>query len=303
MKRRIIRQGHSTHTITLPAKWIKKFNFKAGDEIDIDEHGKSLILNCDKAIPGGELHINVSGLGKMVRRVIASAYKAGYDSLTIHFETPDELSSIQDTVARTCIGFEILKQEKNFLEAKKISNVMYDEFDNVLRRVFLSLLSMATDSYEGVKTNNKDLLKTVTLRDDTINKFTDFCRRALNRKGFTDYKKTPMVYHIVEELEKVGDIYKHICRDLSESTTKPNKKLLEFFKDINSFLESFYNLFYKFDFKKLGDFGRVHEDLNSKSKELLDSSDEHTKKLIYRLDFIKCLIYDLNGALIAMNLK
>ena len=36
MKRRIIKQGHSTHTITLPARWIKKYGFKAGDEIIIE---------------------------------------------------------------------------------------------------------------------------------------------------------------------------------------------------------------------------------------------------------------------------
>jgi len=34
MKRKIIKQGHNTLTITLPSKWAHKLNLKAGEEVD-----------------------------------------------------------------------------------------------------------------------------------------------------------------------------------------------------------------------------------------------------------------------------
>ena len=37
MKRKIVKQGSATMTISLPATWIKKFNLKVGDELEIDE--------------------------------------------------------------------------------------------------------------------------------------------------------------------------------------------------------------------------------------------------------------------------
>jgi len=42
MKRRVIKQGNNTLTITLPRKWASSANIKAGDELDIIEEGDNL---------------------------------------------------------------------------------------------------------------------------------------------------------------------------------------------------------------------------------------------------------------------
>ena len=45
MKRKIIKQGHNTLTMTLPSEWVKQLNLKAGDEIDLTEDRGSLCIN------------------------------------------------------------------------------------------------------------------------------------------------------------------------------------------------------------------------------------------------------------------
>ena len=45
MKRKIIKQGHNTLTITLPNKWAKELNLLAGDEVDVLESNGSIIVN------------------------------------------------------------------------------------------------------------------------------------------------------------------------------------------------------------------------------------------------------------------
>ena len=37
MKRRVIKQGHNTLTITLPSEWVKKLNIQSGEELDLSE--------------------------------------------------------------------------------------------------------------------------------------------------------------------------------------------------------------------------------------------------------------------------
>ena len=44
MKRRIVKQGHNTHTITLPSQWVKLNNLKSGQELDVVEQENRLII-------------------------------------------------------------------------------------------------------------------------------------------------------------------------------------------------------------------------------------------------------------------
>lgn len=48
MKRRIIKQGHNTLTVTLPSAWVKDLNIHAGDEIDLVEEANGLLLTTEK---------------------------------------------------------------------------------------------------------------------------------------------------------------------------------------------------------------------------------------------------------------
>jgi phosphate uptake regulator len=48
MKRKVIKQGHNTLTITLPNKWASRFNLAAGDEIDLNEKDNGLFISTEK---------------------------------------------------------------------------------------------------------------------------------------------------------------------------------------------------------------------------------------------------------------
>ena len=48
MKRKIIKQGHNTLTITLPSDWVKRFNLQGGNEIDLIEKDNGLFLTTEK---------------------------------------------------------------------------------------------------------------------------------------------------------------------------------------------------------------------------------------------------------------
>ncbi len=280
MRRKIIKQGHNTLTITLPTKWAKKHGLSSGDEIDIQENEKSLIISGSKAptLAGKNLDLrDVSTI--FLWRSIISAYRAGYDEITVRFSIPKgthknaytgfgfnnlqllfsqgviELSPIEaiQALVNRLIGVEIIDQKENYCVIKDMSETTYKEFDNSLRRIFLLLMSMSDECYECYKTNRKEPLRSIHLIDTNIDRFEDFCLRVLNKIGYKDYNKTSIVHSIIFLLELVGDEYKKIALHCLDMKGKPRELMTKEFQIQKVQLRRFYELFYRFSKEKVGD--------------------------------------------------
>ncbi len=302
MRRKIIKQGHSTHTITLPAKWVKKYGLKGGDEINVEQNDNSLVISTEKGYATKSIKLNISGLDPMIRRTIAAAYKSGYDDINVTFENSNELKQVQKIMSDSCIGLAIVNEGKKNVSIKKITHAVYEEFDTLFRRTFLFLLAMGDDLLDASKRENIDDIKSITLRDVNINKFTDFCRRILNKKGYTPVNKTTTIYYITEELEKIGDLYNDIAHHLTKKPMKLSKDIIKHFEETNKYLKSFYDLFYKFELKKMVEFGKKKTDFHCKSEELFEKLKKEELKILFHLCTIVEVIYNMLGGLIIYKL-
>ena len=85
MRRKVIKQGHNTLTITLPSKWVNNQGITPGDELDVSEQEKSLLISANS---GGTIPvsttIDISNLTPpIIWRYISSAYRAGYDEIAV----------------------------------------------------------------------------------------------------------------------------------------------------------------------------------------------------------------------------
>lgn len=301
MLRKLVKQGDNALTITLPAQWTKKFKFKAGDSLSVAEQGADIIISSLKDTESDKITLDVSGGDPMIRRMLSSAYKAGFDKLEVIYEKPEELKTIQFAIDQEFIGFEIVEQGKNRIMATKISNIEHSEFDVMLRRTFLFLLQMAEDTAEAVKKQDFEEMKNIALRDHSINKFTDFCRRALNKKADVKYKRIPPLYFIVEEIEKVGDCYRDICRDLSSDKLKLKKETIILLENVNKFMRLFYDAFYSFDLKKISLMGAERQKLKEKFEKVFSSLDKKEAKAVFHMFNLFNLVFDMNGPLMAVN--
>src|SRR3989344_5348913 len=63
MKRKLVRQGGSAMTITLPSDWVKRFKLEGGDEIDLEEQQGKLIISTEAGKKENSIELSVSGLG------------------------------------------------------------------------------------------------------------------------------------------------------------------------------------------------------------------------------------------------
>ena len=309
MQRKVIKQGKDTLTITLPRGWTKKYDIFPGDELNLEEQERSLILTTEKGFSLQKTIINTKDLdARMIWRKFGSAYRTGYDEIHIIFDDPkkkypDICKSFTDPKGtintleliqnlNRFIGIEIIDQKATYCKLKDLGKTNEAEFDNALRRIFLLLLSISSDTLEGIKNNDKETLLILESTTDTnIDRFSDFCLRILNKKGYKDFKKTSEIYSIILLLEFLGDEYKYISKNsanikLSNFTTK----LIE---ELNYLLKEYYELFFKYEEKNIE---KLHEkifDIDKKISQAFTKANNNEKELFFNLHNINNIIKDL----------
>jgi len=297
MKRKVSQIGPATLMVSLPAKWARKYGIKKGNEIDIEEDGNKLVIG-GKGEKTKRLTIDVSGSRFMLGRVIGAAYKAGYHELEITFSSPEEYEIIQKELNKSLAGFEIVRMSKNHLMIKELSELKIGEFDKVFRRLFLFLLDTVQEGEKAIENNDENALGTLVLRDLNLNKLCDYCRRALNIMDASDTKKITSHYALVEQLEKIGDMYKAIFNLIINDKINVSKHSLKSYLKLNQYLKKFHDLYYDFNLVELDELGKMKKKLTTELKSISEKVSQKERSLIFSLTALLNSIFDMNGVLI-----
>ena len=301
MKRSVIQIANSTQLISLPRKWSQKYGIKKGDELDVEEVGGELIIRTEKDTKSDKTEIDIKGKSVLIHRTLSSLYKSGYDEIRVIFENHSELELIQQTINQELIGFEIVEQGKGYIIIKQVSNIAHSEFDAMLRRTFIFLLSNADECLEALKINNFNILEKLIMNDITINKLTDYCRRSLNKKE-GHFKHIGPGYVIIELLEKIGDGYRDLCKYVSKNEIKINKQVIELLFKINSLLRDIYKLFYSFNLSDMEKFLIKKEDIDKDISNFIRTVSKGEVLIISHLNIIENNIFYLNGPMMIIAL-
>jgi phosphate uptake regulator len=302
MIRKAIQLANNTLVVSLPASWVKKSNISKGDGVEVSELEGKLVLSAGKSAESGQILVDVSGMDPMIKRILGALYKSGYDEIKVRFSTIAELKTVQEVVREEFLGFEVIDQKKDYLIFKKVSHIEPKEFNTMLRRMFLIVVSMADDSLEAIEKNDKAWLEAIALHDKDVNKIADFCRRVLNTTGADGYKRIAPVYFIVEQLEKVGDMYRDICQHHLKRSFKLSPELKKIYKDTNLFFRSFYEVCFDLDLAMLRDFAKRRYSLRDTFEGYFGSLSQKELRTLYFLNNIVESTFDMNGPLMAAKL-
>ena len=230
--------------------------------------------------------MDITNLKIINLRFLHALYKKGYDEIELHYDSLDLLLPIQKMLQENLIGYEIVKQEKNFCIIKNVAETKEDEFNNMLRRTFILLKSMADGVISSMKDGNIESLKSIRYLESYNNKNTAFCRRIINKKGYSDYRKSTYMYCVLEELEKIADEYKYICDFFIENPSqskKIEKRVIQFYQELNQFFNDAYQLFYKYDIDKTVQLFKKRKYLIKGSLKLLNSESTPNSRLAHYL--------------------
>ncbi len=286
--------GLSTLTLSLPAGWVKKFNIKKGDELNLEERGNELEISTEKDICPERKQVDIENFKRLGKTYISASYRQGHDEIEVHYNDPDYIKTIQELISKEMIGFEIIKQTKNNCVIKDLTGHTKDEFNIALRRIWLLIIDLSKEVINAFQKNDADLLRNIRTMDYSINKFSNYCLRILIKKNI-DCKKSPLYYHLIKNLEEIADKYKDLCRQYLDYGLKSNKNLTANLIKINEYLNETYELFYKYEKSKI-------EDLFKKTKLTYENISNSKKSEAIYLSQICRSVRDLLSSLIEINL-
>lgn len=314
MKRKIIKQGHNTLTLTLPAEWTKRFNLQAGREIDIDERDNGLFISTEKNSQDKKTEFDITGMDiPTIWKYFMAVYREGYSEIVVKFDPKLEIESpykfltlhrfdlkyhkqrekisiieaLQGFVNRF-IDFEIVEHGKDYVVIKEMGDLTSKEFDNSLRRVFLLLQQMAEDILESIKTGNPKIVSHMHDVDINLDKFHDYCIRILNRVGNKEPRKTSLLFSTLYLMELIGDEFKNIAIHLMHDYSKVKLiNMATFMESVRDMINAFYDMFYKFDKTKTGIISEIDKKTYFNIPQTYKKSNEEEKEIYHHLRMIE----------------
>jgi phosphate uptake regulator len=250
--------------VSLPSKWVRKYEAKKGDELEVTEDQNILLISTDSRPRVEEVEIDITGLDRTsIMYVIRSLYRLGYDTVKVHFRQPlvryqrtnkdiNTLSVIHTEVNRL-IGYEIIQEKEGLCVIKDLQETSAKDFDQVLRRLFMLLDDAGKDFITGVKNNDLVLLETIEEKHDTITKFVSYCLRLLNKRGHQVLRKTAYYHNIIASIDRITDIIKYAARDLRSYDKKLRPEVIRILEGTMADIAKYHELFYKYENKKIVD--------------------------------------------------
>jgi len=250
---KLIKQGGGGYTIYLPKKWVEKNKLEKGNELSIEESGKNLIISPDKIGKKTETNtILINSIESSIRTIITNSYRAGYDRIKLHFNDEKQFNLLQKIVKSNLIGFEIIKKEKDFCIVENITEPTFDQFDNILKKLFLNI----DELFEITKkrfANSKEI-EDFNEVEERILKYDNFCRRVITKQKLIKQNSEMfwtflvLIIHGQRELYHLNKILDKKIK-ISKETTSMLEESLRMFKLIEE-------AYYKKDKEILG---KVHE--------------------------------------------
>ncbi|MBD3318663.1 hypothetical protein GF342_02020 [Candidatus Woesearchaeota archaeon] len=240
MKRKLIKQGAATIMISLPSKWIKDRGLQKGQEVSIRESAGDLVISADvQGIKRTEITIPTAK--DYLNRFIDTPYIQGYDEVLVHFQDP----AVIDKITRRTdflLGFEVVSQTSNSCLVKNVAQGMEDQFDVILRRLFLMVTNEAHETLDALQHKKYHQLLNIAQLDLMCHKYYLFLYRLLTRHGHKKRELLPSLYLTIWSLEQVSDHLSYLCTFLADKKRKQN---LVLWKECVDIISGFEKLYYK----------------------------------------------------------
>ena len=245
MKRKVIQLSPTTLAITLPKKWTEINSLQKGDEVEIREEPKKLVLNLTGSRSVGEkAQINLVKMEVFEKNFISTLYQAGVDDIDIIYDNPKIIPIIQKHIDKYCIGLDIVEQTSSLLKIRSITSEIKIEFDVMYKKNIQIMVRMMGEINEAVQKEDFSNIINTRALEERENKVQNLCLRYISKHGFPlNPKRERAAYDIIREIENICDCMKRLC-DLLDNKVKISKKVKDYIVKVNSFVKSFYEMYY-----------------------------------------------------------
>jgi len=234
--RKVQKLGSSSLFITLPKKWVSKWNIKAGDKVILESSDDgSLRLVAEKArsnINKKYISIDLDFLKQSISTVIPCLYSLGYDEIS--FETKKEFNKkdIEDAmlISKQLVGAEVSESSDKRIKIECLLDTEKLGVESLLRRI-LNIISKRIDSLVSVISGNSNNVSDLLANDDLKKIHLMLLRRIIGSKfqSNNEYYRNSFILINIPLLMNVDYI---ISRLITSATRIDNKEFIEPLKTI-----------------------------------------------------------------------
>jgi phosphate uptake regulator len=275
MRRKVIKQGNNTLTLTLPRKWTLKCGVKPGSELDVQEQGSNLVVsNVAQVQNEDSITVDVSNLDRTsIGTLVQGLYRYGYNDITVttgdvstphhRIGKPVPVSRVIHDMTSRFVGSEVLSSSSKSFSIKRITSESREEFDTVLRRVYRLLNEMIDTFNDGIEKNDINILESIEFQHINIKKFVNYSLRLLNKFGHPDAKKTAFYFTIIQYLSKIDDFVKNAARYIANNKYEMSQRATKVTKDIGNSVKMYYDLFYDYNITKVASLNECRDKIRN----------------------------------------
>ncbi len=272
MKRKIIRQGNHSYTLTLPIDWIREQEIQEGQEVDLEQEAGSLLINLPKDRDRHKqiVFFDISKLKeeeeRTIKNILNQAYRKGYDTIRIRTKSQEEVALIADIVKKSLLGFDTMEEKNKIVVAASIAEPSSDNYQTILNKLFFIIKVQIDGILTDIKTGKAhDLARFETTKDEFDN-YTNFLRRIIVKHKIGGSKDSYMHYMMVGRLSLVCHSYYYLYKFLaSQKSFKASKEVIALYADVASMFELLRQAYFDNDFTK------AHQ-MAAQKKKLLNGS-------------------------------
>ncbi len=279
--RRLQVTGGGTYIISLPKKWIKRYNLKKGDTLGVEERDKGIFLTPQMQKIKKSAVINLS---RNVRREITAKYMCGYDTLRIVSDTGIDHSyrKIISETLKTLSGYEIVDEKTKEITICNLLDPSELPTKKAMRRAFFVARSMQKDFLEAFLNNDPELAEDVIQRDSEVDRLYFLIvrqlRTAIMDTGFAEkIDVTPLecldLRIVAKNIEQIADNIEINCVNFKEiDYNSLNSEIFENVKRMSSLLikifQDSWEALEKKDFQKADRVLGIKKDVDALKKKL-----------------------------------
>ncbi len=296
MRRKIIKQGNHSYTLTLPVDWIREQKLEQGGEIELKQEDNYLTISLPKDLRVEEATIQLPTKEyneRTLRNILNQTYRKGYDKIILLSPKKQQLEDIREITRNTLLGFEVTNENKEKCIVQNIAEPSSENFDSILRKIFFYIEEDSKEILQELKSSKTKSQKKIQHNKDAVDDYTNLCRRLVIKEKVGGTKNSYLLFIVISRLSLIYHAYYYMYKfAASQKRLSLSKETLELIEQTNQMFSLFHEAFYKKDIDKAHQIGILKDNLiYGKIYKLIQKSRGPENVLLYHIGEIVRLIH------------
>jgi len=213
MKRKVVKHGLSTLTISLPSKWAKANKVKSGDLLELEVLKDRLVISW-----GGKKHFEEVETTFTVEeewyiyRILRHLYTSGYDEIKINYSKKEHLELIRKGLSKVT-GMEIVESSPKYCLLKCVVSAEDSDYEQIVNRLLWLIQSQFDYFIKDCKNGKPSMAREVEEIHKTVVRLNNLARRMINKMHLYDSVISKYVYWFLTSLLNISSfiVYSYEC--------------------------------------------------------------------------------------------